>query len=165
MDNTLVVWPYGQEALGESITYLNTLYEGVKFTVELEQQGSLPFLDLLIIRWPDGTLACSVYRKPIHTGLYLNSYSHHHPAQKWGVLLTFIYIAHGVADSEHLHNELMQLRHTFQQNGYTKAKIKQAFNNYGRVKPKPKEEDIISGVAVVPFCSTVTNRLSRMLQQ
>ena len=35
---------------------------------------------------PDGTLGHAVYRKPFHTNDYLNAKSHHHLAQKQGVL-------------------------------------------------------------------------------
>lgn len=91
------------------MAYLNNFYVDNKFTVVVEQQGHLPFLDLLLIWLSDGTLSCAVYPKPTHTGVYLNSISHHHPAQKQGMLLTLISRAHQVADAEHLHDELLHL--------------------------------------------------------
>lgn len=55
--DTLVVWPHGYKALEDLVAYLNSLCADTEFTVEIEQQGCLPFLDLMLIIWPDGTLA------------------------------------------------------------------------------------------------------------
>jgi hypothetical protein len=49
--------------------------------MELEQNGTLPFLDVLVKKSTDGTLAHMVYRKMTNTGLYLHVDSEHHPAQ------------------------------------------------------------------------------------
>ena len=38
----------------------------IKFTVEQEEDGTLPFLDMLLRRREDGSLDVSVYRKPMH---------------------------------------------------------------------------------------------------
>lgn len=95
------------------MAYLNNIYADINFTVKVEQQGCLPFLNLLLILRPDGTLSHVVYWKPTHTGIYLNSISHHHPAQKRGVMLTLINRAHQVVVTEHLHDELLHLRRTF----------------------------------------------------
>ena len=40
--------------------------------MELEQSGTLPFLDVLIKKNTDGTLAHTVYRKTTNTSLYLH---------------------------------------------------------------------------------------------
>jgi hypothetical protein len=37
------------------------------FTMEKEEDGHLPFLDINIYRKPDGSLGHKVYRKPTHT--------------------------------------------------------------------------------------------------
>jgi hypothetical protein len=55
-----------------------------------EHNGSLPFLDVLVGRRPDGSLGHSVYRKSTHTELYLHAKSKHHPAQKQAVLTTLV---------------------------------------------------------------------------
>lgn len=59
--------------------------------MELKVDGKLPFLDILLIKKPDGTLCLMVFRKPTHTNLYVNSLSHHHPPQKHAALSTLIH--------------------------------------------------------------------------
>ena len=45
--------------------------------MELEKDGSLPFLDANLTRKEDGTLNISVFRKQTHTDRYLQFNSHH----------------------------------------------------------------------------------------
>ena len=56
--------------------------------METEVDRTLPFLDILITRNDDGSLAHQVYRKKTHTDKYIHVDSHHHPAKRIGVLNT-----------------------------------------------------------------------------
>ena len=53
------------------LNFINSLNLSIQFTVDIEQNSRLPFLDLLIIRAPSGNLSFSIYRKPTHTNNYL----------------------------------------------------------------------------------------------
>ncbi|XP_035701215.1 uncharacterized protein LOC118433390 [Folsomia candida] len=64
---------------------LNSFHPSIQFTCETEESRKLPFLDVLISRDEDGTIHRQVYRKPTHTGRYLNYNSYHHPSQKLAV--------------------------------------------------------------------------------
>jgi retron-type reverse transcriptase len=67
VDDTNVLWPHGKEELDKFFQHLNNLSKDIKFTMELEDNGSIPFLDILINRKEDGKLGHSVYRKKTHT--------------------------------------------------------------------------------------------------
>jgi len=54
--------------------------------METEKEGRLSFLNVMVTRKLDGTLAHMVYRK--HTDGHLNSGYNHHPSQKIGVIKT-----------------------------------------------------------------------------
>lgn len=66
----------------EFVAFLNNIHVNIKFTVETEQAGCSPFLDILISGNQDGSLGRNVYRKPTHTNLYLYSSSHHSLTEK-----------------------------------------------------------------------------------
>lgn len=56
MDNTLLIWPYEYEALTDFVQFLNSHYEQIQFTMELEQNGTLIFFDMRLIKHQDGML-------------------------------------------------------------------------------------------------------------
>ena len=60
----------------------------IKFTVELECDGVISFLDVNICRTPDGSLNTTGHRKATHTGKYLDFASHHPPSHKRSVIHT-----------------------------------------------------------------------------
>ena len=55
-------------------------------TVEVEKDGGLPFLDILLQKRENGSLDVTVYRKPTHTDRYLNFRSHHPSHVKRGLV-------------------------------------------------------------------------------
>lgn len=69
-------------------------------------------------------------------------------------------------DKDHLEEECRHLQQVFLKTGYTLKEIKWTCEWYDlkrtRVRADEKEEPI-RGVAVVPFCHTITNRLARLL--
>jgi hypothetical protein len=86
VDDTLVIWPHGQEKLTEFLNHLSGLHNKIQFTMEKEEEGHLLFLDIDIYRKTDGFLGHKVYRKPTHTNVYLHQNSHHHPANNQSLL-------------------------------------------------------------------------------
>ena len=73
-----VVWPHGKDVLQAFLKYINSIHSRIQFTLELEQNNKLPFLDVLITKTRDDTLQYTVYKKPTHTNRYLNAESDHH---------------------------------------------------------------------------------------
>ena len=63
-------------AVGGFLVHVNSLKPTIQFTMELETQGRIPFLDACLRRHTDGSLVTSVYRKPTHTDRYLQYDSH-----------------------------------------------------------------------------------------
>ena len=85
VDNTFIIWPHGPPQLQRSHEHLNQQCPNIQFTVETEDDGKIPFLDVLIARCGNW-LSTSVYRKPTHTDRYLPSHFHHHPRMFTGVM-------------------------------------------------------------------------------
>ena len=72
----------------------NSIEESIQFTAEHTQaDGSLPFLDVLVIPQADGTLSTSVYRKPTYTNQYLQWDSHHAISANYSVISTLFHRA------------------------------------------------------------------------
>ena len=75
------------------------------------QQGTVPFLDTLVIIAPNNTFTTSVYRKPIHRDQYLNWDSNHIITAKESVYNTLAHRAKVVSSNqEELDQELLHIR-------------------------------------------------------
>ncbi|XP_055856163.1 uncharacterized protein LOC129919329 [Episyrphus balteatus] len=61
------------------LNHLNSVHSKIQFTMEIEENNTLAFLDVKVIKNQDGTLGHTVYRKNTHTDRYLHAASHHHP--------------------------------------------------------------------------------------
>ena len=78
----------------------------IQFTTEdAKADGSIPFLDTIVMPQPDSALLTLVYRKPRHVDLYLQWDSHHHLSAKFSVLNTLKHRAETVCSNHHLLKE------------------------------------------------------------
>ncbi|XP_041984078.1 uncharacterized protein LOC121736760, partial [Aricia agestis] len=154
VDDTLTILPSDKVSI--FLEHLNSLNSKIQFTMELEKDNSLAFLDVLVIRNPDGTLGHTVYRKPTHTNR-LNGDSHHHPAQLSTVGKSLIQRARGICDEQHLDTELHHVVQVLRDNKL-RAPRKQSSN---RVKPATVERL----PAVLPFIKGVTDKVSYILRK
>ena len=80
VDDTFFIWPHPKDTLVPFLNHLNSHSPHIQFTMEIEQNNSLPFLDVLVTHNDNGSLSHQVYKKKTHTDRYLNARSHHHPS-------------------------------------------------------------------------------------
>ena len=112
VDDIFFVWKGSKEELELFVWRLNGVEYRVQFTLELEKEGLLPFLDVGLMK-TGGKLVIRIYRKPTHTQQYINWNSNHPKNMLLGVLKGLIY-----KSFEYLLDELDLLRDVFIRNGY-----------------------------------------------
>jgi hypothetical protein len=148
VDDIFAVWSHGKDDLQDFLQHLNNIHNSIEFTMEIEQDRTLLFLDVLVSRGLDGTLGHTVYRKSTRTDLCLHAKSEHHPAKKRAILNTLIRLAKTLCDPDSLGKEVQHLRYTFQKkNGYSKSEIGRAL--HPKQKPELKSNKP-TGIAVLP---------------
>jgi hypothetical protein len=81
VDDKFVAWPHGPEQLLNFLSHLNSLRPSIQFTKEMDPYSAFPFFGVLVIR-KKTPMATKVFRKPTHTGQYLNVNSNHPPHVK-----------------------------------------------------------------------------------
>ena len=86
VDDTLTALP--QDEVQHFHEHLNSIEATIQFTIEMESEGTLPFLDTWITHHTDGSLSTTVFRKSTHTDKYLDFQSHHPLAHKVAVART-----------------------------------------------------------------------------
>lgn len=165
VDDTFVVWSHGDTELNKFLEHLNSIHPNIQFTMEVENNGELPFLDVLVSRKEDGSLGHRVYRKPTHTDRYLHKDSNHHPRQKMSVIKTLAHRAKTICEPQHLQDELAHLNTAFQANGFSSQEIKRALHPR---KPAPTNQDVENppplGKAFLPYIYGITDRIGRLLE-
>ena len=67
VDDTNMKWTHGKTELDKFFIHLNSISSEIKFTMELEENMSIPFLDILIIRKEDVSLGHKVFSGSQHT--------------------------------------------------------------------------------------------------
>ena len=94
-------------------------------TVEVEKDGGLPFLDILLQRREDGSLDVTVYRKPTHTDRYLDFRSHHPSHVKRGLVKCLYDRARSITTrQDNLEKEECHLTKVLKENSYPSAFIR-----------------------------------------
>ncbi len=106
--------------------------------MEIEVDGSFPFLDVLVWKKDVGSFSHQVFHKKTHTKQYLHANSHHFPTQELGVLNTLATLDLRVSNEIHLVNEKTHLLNVFELNGYKKYQGIRAFLKASR-GPKNKK--------------------------
>ncbi|XP_018564785.1 uncharacterized protein LOC108906108 [Anoplophora glabripennis] len=134
VDDTFIIWPHGRNTAADFLVYISGIHPYIQFTMEVEKNAVLPFLDVLIERTQGGTLGHRVYRKPTHTDRYLNAESHHHLAQKQGIINTLIHRTRIISEPRHLAEELEHLGTDLRGNGYTARNIEPSIRRHTPMK-------------------------------
>ena len=98
--------------------YMNEQHRNMNFTSELEENNSLPFLDVHVHR--DGNLfTTSVYRKPTFSGVYTHYSSYIPEIYKTGLLSTLLYRCYVICTGwSQIDTEIRTIRSFMLKNGY-----------------------------------------------
>lgn len=137
----------------------------IQFTMELEEDGRLPFLDVLVEK-KDHRLGHAVYRKPTHTDRYLHANSHHHPAQKEGVINTLLNRAELLSEPTNLPKERRHLRTAFRKNGYEPQMFDKVLRKRNRQRSRIKREpEETRGQTTLPYVKGTSEKIARILKR
>ncbi len=164
-------------ALTNFYNLLNSIDPHINFTMEQEHDGKLSFLDALITR-NNGTLTIDVYRKPTHTGRYLDYNSHHDKQHKISTTQTLLHRAATLPNTvQGKQQERIHVTNALISNGYPKKFVEEIERN--RVNKQeiiPPPEDLVKtffecvepelncSYAVLPYIKGLTEPLKRLLK-
>ena len=96
---------------------LNSLHPALRFTREDEISGTLPYMDVKVMR-SDDRIITSTYRKPTFTGLYTPWDSYSPTTYKINLVRSLAHRARRICSPTMIESELNTLRGIFLRNGY-----------------------------------------------
>ena len=167
-----------KDAVSSFHNTLNASDPKISFTIELENNGQIAFLDTLVSR-RNGVAVIDVYRKPTHTDRYLDFSSHHDKKHKISTASTLLFRASSLPSShEGKTRETNHVRAALEVNGYPLPVISSILNNKPPSPTVPPPEDLVSmffkwadpsdthkGFACLPYISGLTEPLTRLLRK
>ena len=133
VDDVLVVVPQETD-LERNLEQLNAVEERIQFTLEVENEDSLPFLDIMMMK-SGNVLKYKVYRKNTNREDYIHYLSAHSEKVKSGVVIGFLR-AYRICSDEHLDSEIDHIFHTFMGLGYPKAFIIRCLRKSKQIKTR-----------------------------
>ena len=106
------------EHVAKLAEYFSSKHPNIRFTFELENNNTLPFLDVTVFRDAD-KFSSSVHRKDTFSGVYTNFKSFMPETYKRGLVSTLLYRGFMICSSfQSLHEEIEKLKMIFSKNGY-----------------------------------------------
>ncbi|XP_055605896.1 uncharacterized protein LOC129754060 [Uranotaenia lowii] len=157
--------------LPQTLELLNNQHSSIKFTVEKEVEGKLPFLDLLIQRKEDNTLKFGIYRKPTSTDRYITVDSNHFGAQKQAAFHSMAHRLYNIPmEKPEFEEEKQKIYEAGIVNGYDYEFVRKILRKHARKKHRSdtttfRPEKGESYRVSLPFHPKLTNGISKILLQ
>ena len=117
VDDIFTIWNDSWGSFDTFFQKLNSFAPSIKFKVEWENDGKLPFLDVLIIKGRN-ELEFSVFRKPTHSGGYLHFFSNHPDKIKKSVASGLFLRALRICSPSYLDHEISIIKCQLNRLGY-----------------------------------------------
>ena len=150
-----------EEYIESFLEHLNQQHQRIKFTVEMEEERTLPFLDTLISVVEGDSISSKVYRKKTHTEQYLNFNSNHHGRQKVGIVSTLMKRLELVSKDQDKEEEKQHVQKAFRSCGYPEWTLQKDHSK----KKEVKEEQIYLKRVSVPYTKGLSERFSRSMKK
>lgn len=116
VDDLVTAVPQG--GVQEILQCFNAFDQHIQFTVEVENERSVPFLDTKIIRTDDNKLILDWYQKKMSSGRYVHYKSHHNISMKTNVILALKNRIRNIAHPSLQETSLHRLKSILTNNGY-----------------------------------------------
>ncbi|BHF85809.1 hypothetical protein SprV_1002898200 [Sparganum proliferum] len=138
----------------------NQAHPSTKFTLEMETTGSLPFLDVLLSRRPDGSVRRSVYRKKPWSVQYANFASFVPLQQKRNLVRCLAQRARKICSTDSIEEDLRKIQDFLRENGYPERFIEKNIAERP-IKPATPTAEKKTLFLMVPFQGDAASELLR----
>lgn len=164
VDDVLCLWPC-DENLDNFLSLLNNLVPTINFTVELENDCSLPFLDCRIHRI-DKKFKFSIFRKPTNICSYVHYYSAHHSTIKQSVFSSMFLRALRICDPEFFDEEIDKIYDIGANLRYPKYFIDKSFQIAKKAfyRVQPNIQNSMKNSLILPYDERFSN-ISSLLKK
>jgi len=165
VDDVYCLWQHGYENIPIFLAYLNSINPRIQWTMKMEQEGCLPFVDLNLCK-QSFRITAGIYRKKSHTLKYSNFSSNRPRAEQLGIIKSMLHRAYSLCDEEEgqKDTEVKLLSHAFISSGYTTKEVDRVIGSYVFDKPKEEREaENRTDTLCIPYVRGASDRLRKQL--
>ena len=137
IDDVFLLVP-NETDLEEKLNQLNEVEERIQFTLEKENNGTLPFLDVMIMKCQN-SVKYKVYRKKTNQEDYVHYLSAHSERVKSGIVISFFLRALRICSDEFLEPEITHIFEVFKRLRYPKAFIIRCLRKAKKIRDRPRD--------------------------
>ncbi len=150
-----------EDHIQEFKDHINAVEPLIIFTMELESDSKISFLDIEIQHHENGTLATKVFRKKTHTDQYLSFCSHHPTEHKFAVARTLFNRAEVICSvkDDNLEEEDRHITSALMSNGYPHSFIQGVL----RKSKRSRSDEQPFATVVLPYVKNVSENIRRIL--
>lgn len=159
VDDTILSIP--KDKVDIILDIFNSVNKKIQFTMEIEKDNMLPFLDVVVIRTDDGLLLTDWYVKPTSSGKCLNYYSNHPLSQKISIIKGFVYRSLKLSSEQFHKDNLLKVESLLKKNNYPTGLIHSIFNNYNKDKNIPEHKLQVKKFIRFPFINPISNQINK----
>ena len=153
VDDTFVILNNKNQA-DNILKYLNDQHQTIKFTMELESNNKINFLDVLVRRSSELKFMTSTYKKPTNTGNVLNWHSLTTTKYKTGLIWCFLNRSERICSTEEQRIiERNELREILLRNNYPSHIIEREFNRFTKRKQQVNVDKTINPDEKIKYLS------------
>ena len=143
---------------------MNSRHKNIQFTFEIEKDGCLTMLDLVLHRTENGRINTTVFRKLTHTERYLPFMSHHPSSMKRSIAKSLMNRVNYISPelTEERGWEMQHVIDVMVENGYPEAcverwKMTPPANSISRIKEEGKTS------LCIPYVQDLSEQIRRIL--
>ena len=144
------------------LDHLNNQHERIKFTIEYEEDRSIPFLDTKVTIEEDGSISTNVFRKKTHTNQYLDFHSNHHARQKIGIISTLMKRINIISKEEDKTIEQDTVKNAFRACGYPEWVVNK--DQSQKKKREKEKEEFLTSVSI-PYNKGISESFARIMKK
>lgn len=128
VDDLFLIVPSGM--FDHVLDTFNSIHPKIQFTSELEHNGQLPFLDVILTHNSDGTIDYAWYAKPTASNRQLNYFSNHPLTHKLNVVDNIIRRMYGLSSKKFHDKCTLNIKQILCQNNYPIKLINERIKKY-----------------------------------
>lgn len=128
VDDSIVAVP--EKFIDKVLTCFNRYHDKIQFTMELEKNNSISFLDVKLYRTDDGHIKSDWHIKPTHSGRILNYRSNHPVHQKIGVIKGMLHRIVKISHPDFHAESFNRLRRMLRMNNYPSCFIERCIEDF-----------------------------------